>query len=301
MKPSASTLRLRGSLSILFSASVWGLFWLPLHYFDREGLNGLWAVVAINMAAAAIALPVAFFRGSFDRPALKPLLSAAFGIGAANVFYFAGLILSDVVRVIFLFYLLPIWATLFSRLLLGTPIGPIRMLAIGIAVIGIWLLLGAGGWPIPENLGDISGIAAGMCWALGLTLMGDESNVSSLVATAIAAPTAILLALMLLALSPLLPPLEVPFPYVTNIDHLLLPVLLFGILVLWPTTVGQLWGAKFVSSPTASLLTMSEILVATTSAVLIAGSSLAPVSWAGGGLIVIAVLIDIYGDARQHA
>jgi len=79
MGNSSANMKLRGSLSI-----------------------SLWAVAYINFAASLIALPVAFLFGKFDRTQLKLLFIMGLGMGAANVFYFAGIILSDVIRVIFL-------------------------------------------------------------------------------------------------------------------------------------------------------------------------------------------------------
>jgi len=48
-----------------------------------------------------------------------------------------------------------------------------------------------------------------------------------------------------------------------------------------------------VPAPTAALLTMSEILVATLSASWLIGTDLEPLAWLGGGLIVAAVLLDL--------
>jgi len=50
------------------------------------------------------------------------------------------------------------------------------MFALLFALAGIWLLLGAGGWPLPQNLGDVFGILAGMFWALGLTMMRGQAS-----------------------------------------------------------------------------------------------------------------------------
>ena len=78
------------------------------------------------------------------------------------------------------------------------------------------------------------------------------------------------------------------------------PVLLFGVIVVWPTMYGQLWGARFIPSTTAALLTMSEIMVATISSALLIGSELGLVAWSGGGLILVAIFLDLYaGEPDQ--
>ena len=295
-----SNLKLQGSLSIFFSASVWGLFWIPLRYFDESGVYSLWAVAYINVAASLIAVPVALYRGMFRREHLKWFFIMGLGMGAANIFYFAGIILSDVVRVIFLFYLLPIWATVFSKLLYGVPIGRKRMVALGFAIVGIWLLLGAGGWPVPQNIGDVFGILAGMFWALGLTMMRGQSELDAFAVSASALVFAAIMALILGTIMHLVvPEIQPAIPSFDTAVSILLPVAVFGMIVLWTTMVGQLWGAKFVAATTAALLTMSEILTATISTALLDASNLPWISWVGAGLILIAILIDLFaGNSR---
>lgn len=252
------------------------------------------------MAAAMIAIPVALKFGKFDCSQIKWILIMGLGMAAANVFYFAGIILSDVIRVIFLFYLLPIWATLFSKLLFNVPVGMTRLVAIAFAIAGIWLLLGAGGWPVPQNIGDVFGILAGMFWALGLTLMRGKSELDAFVVSASALGLAFPMAAILgLTLSVISPEVQPPLPSFETVQIVILPILAFGILILWPTMVGQLWGAKFVASTTAALLTMSEIIVATLSVALLAVSNLPWIAWIGAGLITMAVLIDLLAGQKQ--
>lgn len=288
-------IKLRSSLSIFLCASVWGLFWIPLRYFDDAGVYSLWAVAYINIAASLVALPAALYWGKVKREHFKWLLIMGLGMGAANIFYFAGIILSDVVRVIFLFYLLPIWATLFAKLFYGVPIGRKRMIALGIAIIGIWLLLGAGSWPIPQNIGDVFGIMAGIFWAIGLTMMRGQTELDALAVSASALVFAAIMAVILgLTMHSIVPTIQPAMPSTDTAIAILVPVVAFGIFVLWPTMVGQLWGAKYVASTTAALLTMSEVLAATISTTLLDASDLSWISWGGAGLIFVAILIDIF-------
>lgn len=299
IKPTQS-LKFQGSLSILISASIWGLFWIPLRYFDEAGVHSLWAVAYINLTASLVALPVAFLFGKFERNQVKWLLIMGLGMGAANVFYFAGIILSDVIRVIFLFYLLPIWATLFSKLLYNVPMGKKRMFALLFTLAGIWLLLGAGGWPKPQNIGDVFGILAGMFWALGLAMMRGIAELDALFVSASALFFAFIMAIVLgLVMHALVPNLQPAMPSFQTAVSIALPVMAFGILILWTTMFGQLWGAKYVAATTAALLTMSEILAATLSTALLDASSLSWVSWAGAGLIMVAILIDLFAGNSQ--
>ena len=299
MANQTKNMSLRGSLSIFFSASVWGLFWIPLHYFDSNGLQALWAVTAINFAGLIIAVPAMLLSDEKPGKHLKWLIVIGVGMGASNILYFTAMILTEVVRAVFLFYLLPLWATLFSWAIFGETIGRARLLALGVAVLGIWLLLGAGGWPIPKNLGDVFALLSGAGWAFGLTMIRGRSGLGALSTTVSGLFFAFAGAAVLgIVLSGVLPELQPAFPNSTVIHHLVLPVLAFGILVLWPTLFGQFWGAQHVAATVAALLTMSEILVATVSTTLMGEAGMSLVSWFGAGLILLAIFVDLFGDAN---
>ncbi len=297
---SSEALRRRGMFFIFFGASVWGLFWLPMHHFDEQGLSALWSVAAINIAASLIAIPVAIWKREFILKDARWIIIIGLGMGFSNVFYFASLTLTDVVRAVFLFYLLPIWATVFSKLIYNIPIGPARIVALVFAIVGIWLLLGAGGWPIPQNIGDVFALVSGMGWAIAIVLINGRSNVGSLATSGSSLFFAALIAIIVgYVMSVIQPDIQKALPRFSDISDLLLPVLAFGVLVLWPSITGIIWGSRHVEAPTAALFTMSEILVATISVTLLIGSELALISWLGGGLIVMAIFIDVFagGDA----
>ena len=292
----AGNIRTRASLAIILGAGVWGLFWIPLRHLANYGFDGLWAV------AATLGVPVVIGAPFFARKILHEfrlgyaLLGIA--IGLSVVFYFGGVIFSDVVRVISLFYMLPIWTTLLGRLFLGEKIGPRKLLAIGLALIGLYLMLGGlkdgPGLPIPSNLGDWFGLIAGFFWACTLVIVRFNPEVDPVLNTTapfvFGFPIAVIGAFLLMTFAPefgAAPP---------GIDGLISGLLfagLFGLLVLGPSVYLQVWGARFLASSTAALLTMVELLAATFSATLLIGTSLQGIELVGCGIILIAVLLDL--------
>jgi len=81
-----------------------------------------------------------------------------------------------------------------------------------------------------------------------------------------------------------------------NIDAVALVVaatLGFSLFILFPSLVGQVWGAQRVAAPTAALLTMTEIMMATVSAYWLIGTELNTISIIGAAIILLAVFIDI--------
>lgn len=288
MKQAAS--QRQGEIAIVLGASIWGLFWIPLRYLDDNGVQGLWAVAFIMAAAIPVSLGTALYRRELRRQDLGTIALIGSLIGIAVTLYFAAIVYTDVLRAVFLFYLLPIWATILARVLHGEPIGPRRMLAIAVAFGGLWLFLGGeGGLPIPKNAGDWMAICSGICWALCIVTIKHKADVGSFANSAapfvFGAGFAAVAAAFLASSN--------PFPDPAAIRSTAPIALVFGTLMLWPSILGQVWGAKLVPAPRAALLSMSEIIFATISAYLLIGTSLTLWSAFGGITIIIAVLIDI--------
>lgn len=302
-----------GALAIFLGASVWGLFWLPLRYFDSQGVHGLWAVALIMGGGLVIALPIAIYRGSFIGANLRWALLLGLVIGLSSVFYFIALLLSDVVRVVFLFYLLPIWTTIAAKIFHKESFGKYRICAIGIALFGLWLLLGGGGsFPRPHNFGDVAALLAGVLWGAGLVLLrsmnikkgaGDSDDVK--VDSCLHVLSTLFLGCILAVIGGLFfqsfsSDFQFRAPDFEVFVSLLPAAILFGSGILWLSMIGQIWGAGLVASPLAALLTMSEIFVATFSAYIFIGTSLSVSAFIGGGLIVCGVLLDIYASTLKR-
>jgi len=230
-------------LAVAMGSGLWGLFWIPLRYLDGAGIGSLWSVALVMSLSTIPAWFLTVRRNELS--AMRELDAWLIGIalGTSTVLYFLGMIYSDVIRVIFLFYLLPIWTLLAARLIYGEPITPPRLLMIAITLTGLWLLLGGGTTSVwPTNIGDWCAIGAGACWGTSLALLRGRKDIP-------------------------------PFALVA---------VLFGMAALYPAMLGQVWGARRIPAPTAALLTMTEIIVATASAMLLIGSDLTAVAWLGG-------------------
>lgn len=285
----------RGALAIGAGAALWGLFWIPLRHLDTSGIGGLWSVALVGAAALLPALAFAAYRGELAALARRDVRLVGATLGLSGVLYFAGVLHSDVVRVVLLFYLLPVWTILAARVLHGEPIRVHHVVVIAAAFLGLWLLLGGGArLPLPRDAGDACGLAAGMCWGIGLALLRGRAGTPPYAST-----FAALLVMTTLAggaataLGMLLPEAAAPPPRGDAAWRALPLALGFGVPVLFPALLGQIWGARQVSAATASLLTMTEILVATLSAWWLIGTTLDAMAFAGGALIVAAVLLDL--------
>ncbi len=291
---------LAGALATFVGAAVWGLIWFPVYHIESMGLTGLWSIVFIQPAAVVAAfVALVYVRELAELRKFDNWLVGA-SMGLSTMLYFSGILLSDVVRVIFLFYTLPVWAILWNAVFFRIKPTATQYVVIVIALVGLWLFLTGGEAiaPLPSNLGDWCGLTAGAMWGLGLTLLENKPGTSAK-ATSF---TAFLFAFSFAAIVCIFfaEPKFSALP--TEVLAAAIPMAVaVGLLLQFPTMLLVIWGGQRLSAPTASLITMSELLAATVSASLILGNSLNIVSWIGGGIIVLAAIVDIMGQQRSAA
>ncbi|MGI9407049.1 MAG: EamA family transporter, partial [Hyphomicrobiaceae bacterium] len=189
--------------------------------------------------------------------------------------------------------------TLAAWMLMGERPGPRRVFAIVLGLAGLWLLLGGkSGWPVPQNLGDWFGLFSGMTWGTALALVRQQSDLNTWTVTASTFSVGLVVALVLLVV---LPPTSEHVPTLANLKTVALPAFAFGSLVVWPSTCAMLWGARFLSAPTAALLTMSEIVAGVLSAAWLIGTSLDHIAMFGAIVILAAAIVDITAPEPVNA
>jgi drug/metabolite transporter (DMT)-like permease len=287
--PSATGWRPAGAVAL--SATLWGLWWLPLRALAEAGLTGA-AVNAALYGIASLALLPWYWRRRRRIAAGGLLLLGAGGLfGAALVSWNLALILGEVVRVTLLFYLAPVWATLLALAILGEQVGWPRAVSVGLGLAGAAVLLGfAGGLPLPRSAGDWLGLAAGVLFALSVTLVRKGQTIQGLEQTLVAFAAAALLSLALLVALP---------DQISTVDAAIL--VLAGLAALaWlvPVTWLLLWGARFLEPGRVSLLLLLEVAVAAISAALLAGEPFGLREAAGCVLIVAAGALEGWSELR---
>ena len=111
-----------------YSGIVWGLFWIPLRALDGAGISGAWATALFYLVPAVLFLPILIWRWRTIVDGGFGLLLTGLVTGTAVVLYADGLVYTEVIRAMLLYYLTPVWSTLLARLFLKEPITPLRWL-----------------------------------------------------------------------------------------------------------------------------------------------------------------------------
>ncbi|MEO8311174.1 MAG: DMT family transporter [Caldimonas sp.] len=177
----------RAALALVFNAFVWGTSWWPMRRLQEAGLHPLWAT-AIIFTLASLAIAIARPRACMQvlrTPALWVLVAAA---GLTNASFNWAIVIGDVVRVVLLFYLMPIWTVLLARVVLGERLTGAAALRIALGAIGaaivLWPADGSGtavpGFaaqlPLPSSLADWLGVLGGFSFAFNNVMLRREAD-----------------------------------------------------------------------------------------------------------------------------
>ncbi len=277
-------------LAYAYSGVVWGLFWIPLRALDGSGVTGAWATVLFYLVPAVLFLPIALWRW-------RALLAGGWGLqltglvtGTAVVLYADGLVYTEVIRAMLLYYMTPVWSTLLARLILKEPITAVRWLAIALGFSGMLVIFGIDvGAPLPRNVGDWMALAGGFCWAIAAVRMRGDTKSSAIEFTSLhfllGAPVAVLIALLPLAGAHELPDAATA----AAVLPWLLPT---PVIVVVTGSFAAMWGASRLNPGIVGILFMTEISVGTATAAIWAGEPFGAREIVGVALITAAGLAE---------
>jgi len=171
------------------SALLWGVWWIPIRYLDSLGMSGAWGSVMMNFGAFLAAFLWVVLRGVPFRIGARGLGGAVL-VGVAVTLYSVAFTMTDVVRVVLLFYLAPAWSKLIEWAFMGQRWGWSSTAAVVLALAGAYLVLGGDVSLQGLGMGDLLALISGIAWAGGAALIftGGRMNVMSLsLVTALAA------------------------------------------------------------------------------------------------------------------
>ena len=151
--------------ALLVNAFVWGVSWWPLRQLQSAGLHPLWSTAIVYCFALVVVISIKpqAGLGLLRHPQLWLLFFAS---GLTNVGFNWAVSISDVVRVLLLFYLMPAWAVLLAWLLLGERPTRSALLRLLLAFAGVMVVL------LPVDTESSASIALHFSFADGLALMG---------------------------------------------------------------------------------------------------------------------------------
>ena len=278
-------------LSLLFSATLWGLVWYPLRLLEEQGLTGLWSAM-ISYGAILVAFSWVLLR---DRQSLAanivPLVLMGLSAGWCNVAFIMAVLDGNVVRVLLLFYLSPFWAVCLGWFMLDERLDGKSLLVFAVAVTGAVIMLWneAVGVPWPKDEADWLAVSSGFAFALSNVYVRRTQNVSVLLKSTASWYGVVIVAGSWIMLS------QAGLPGVTG--GVVLAAVVLGLCGFLVMTLSVLYGVTRMPVHRSAVILLFELVVGAVSALLLTDEVVLLREWIGGAMIVSAA----YLAARIHA
>ena len=301
--PADARTRLLPAWAIAYNALVWGVSWLPLQHLQGQGLHPLWSTALMYSLPA---LTLLLWRPQLLREFARQddlwwLLLAS---GLTNACFNWAVATGDVIRVVLLFYLMPVWTVFLAWWLLAERPTRSALWRVLLALAGVVLVLqpADGHWqlPLPQNQADVLALLGGFFFSCTNVLLNRSSRHSSPQARVLAMFAGGVLLGSLTAWSMLqlgrmgvtpLPALEWSWA---------LQVVLFSLLFISGNVALQ-YGSARLSSHTMSLIMLLEVIFASITSAWLGSAQLGLQVLAGGVLVMAAALLAIPRQAsRTH-
>lgn len=271
-------------VSLLAGATIWGLIWHPYRVLEGMAVSAVLAATLTYLLAFLLGLPILRGRLAGFRPTV-PLLAIGLAAGGCNLGYVLATVHGEVMRVLLLFYLAPLWTVLLARQLLKEKVSPAGTAVIALSLSGAVVMLWQPslGQPLPRNGAEWLGLAAGFLFALANVLIRKAHALSIEVKSMAVFAGVVLVGLAALPFDPA--PVVLPPPP----GWLLIAVI--G-LVLLATNLFVQYGLTHTTANRAIVIFLFELVVAALSSWLLAGEAMRVQEWAGGTMIVAASLFS---------
>ena len=281
------------ALALAFNAFVWGVSWWPFRELQARGLHPLWAT-ALIYAVAVLAITAWRPQAWGQLWRARTLWVLVLASGTTNAAFNWGVTVGDVVRVVLLFYLMPLWAVLLARLLLNEAFTPLALARVALALAGAAIVLWpaeGGGLPLPRSLPEALAVLGGFSFALNNVMLKREAHQPEaaralamfLGGVVVAGTLATALTLQGTVAAP-------PVPA---------PAWVLGALALAAAFVASnlalQYGAARLPANVTAVVMITEVLFASLSAVLLGAGVVTPALALGGGLILAAALLSVRG------
>jgi len=290
--PSNDTPRFYPVLSLLIGASLWGVIWYPMRQLENGGLGGVWLTLTLYAAALVASLPrTARSIPEFARhPALLALLMLS--AGWTNIAFVEAVLEGNILRVLLLFYLSPLWATLMGWLFLHERISRLGFASLAVAMTGALLMLWNPilGFPWPEGKPDWMALTSGFAFALSNVVTRKAQGV-----TIAAKVFAVWAGVTVVALT-MIAGFSLPLPHPSgSVFSGAVALGVFGILLM--TTLVQ-YGVTHMPVHRSAVIALVELVAGAVSQQLLTNEIVTMKEWLGGALIVAGAYLAARASAK---
>lgn len=282
---------------LLFGAMCWGIIWYPYRMMSDAGVSGVTSSFYTYCIAIILGIPLfaRHWRGIFKLP--KSAIWLSIVAGWTNLSYVLAVIDGEVMRVMLLFYLAPLWTLFLARFWLKEAISNAGLMSIVIAMIGAYIMLAnpfdsaANHIPMPQNNAEWLALSAGIGFSFTNVIARKSAHLSL-------AAKSMLIWLGVAGVSLLfIPFLTDTFPrpqFFTFNNWLIMGIIAIFIMA---ATIFVQYGVTKMTALRASVLFLFELIVAAIAAYYLANEAMLLNEWIGGAFIIAAGLLAAFNHA----
>ena len=276
---------------LLFGAMSWGVIWYPYRLMAEAGVSGV--ASSFYTYGIAIVLGAILFaknwRGVLRLP--KSVIWLSLIAGWTNLSYVLAVIDGEVMRVMLLFYLSPLWTLVLAHFWLKESISKWGLISIVIAMLGAYIMLAdpfsgnSSYLPLPQNKSEWLALSAGMGFSLTNVITRKSIHLSLAAKSMLVWVGVASLGLLLM------PFMESPFPspnFFTLTYWLMMGLIA---LLLMAATLFVQYGVTQIAAVRASVLFLFELIIAAIASYYLANEAMMMNEWIGGSLIIAAGLV----------
>jgi len=272
---------------ILTISSVgWGITWLPIKLIHEMGLDSMHLILIAFSSAAVVALPWLIKQYGLWKSSMGFMLMILLAGGFANAAFQTAITHGDVIRVMILFYMLPVWSIIGGRIFLKEKIDAIRMIAVTLCLSGAAIILDVWNtsWQGISYI-DLLAIGSGLGLAITNILFRFTQSIPlmSKVAVSFIGCTVLIGSFMALSGN------GASLPQPTTAIPL---AMLYGAVWIVLITMGTQWAVTHMEAGRSSIILVMELVVAVVSAAIIANAQLGINEMIGGAMVIAAALLE---------
>lgn len=270
---------------------MWGLIWYPIRLLEHAGMSAVWSSLVMYFAAGLLVVPVLWRQRGLITKHSSDLFILAIAAGITNVTFLVALTEGEVMRVMLLFYLSPLWTVLLGRWWLKEKLSwaAIGMLLVAMSGSIVMLWNEEMGWPWPHDRADWLALIASFAFSVNNVQARKLGTVSMGIKTGVVWWGVVVTSLLVLGLQQSIVP-DVSISIWAG-------AWLLGWLGIVAMTVAVLYGVANMPVYRSSVIMLFELIIAAIAAWWLTDEAMSIHEWLGGGLILIAA----YGVARTES
>lgn len=278
--------------ALIYGAISWGLIWYPYRLLNDSGISGVQSSFLSYWLALLIGGIIFWRRYPYISNIPKSAYWLSLVAGWTNLAYVLAVIDGEVMRVMLLFYLSPLWTLLLAKIWLHERWHRPQLLAIALSLLGADLMLTDGqlAWPWPQSPSDWLALSAGIGFSITNVITRFSTHLTI-------AAKGMLVWLGVFSLSLLVMLWQDGLPDLALVSSLtsgtILLLLLIACMLISATLLVQ-YGITKTPAIQASVLFMFELIVAAVAAYFLAHESMSAMEMIGGVCIVAAGLLSVY-------